>query len=91
MPVTHIEEHPAPARIAAVFRSTTPAQLRRHVQEAGDALPAELRQLLLDAAAELEGSEHAHTELVDQKQVLQRALAQCQSNLRAALANRAPR
>ncbi len=54
------------------------------MQDGGDRLSAELRQLLLDAAAELEGSEHAFAELVDQKQALQRALAQCQSNLRAA-------
>ncbi|RQT37519.1 hypothetical protein [Burkholderia contaminans] len=67
----------------AAFRSTTPEQLRRHVRAAGDRLPAMLRQLLLDAAAELEGSEQAFAELVDQKQALQRALAQCHANLRA--------
>ncbi|WP_410199283.1 hypothetical protein [Burkholderia cenocepacia] len=54
----------------------------------GDCLPAELRQLLLDATAELEGSEQAYAELVDQNQALQRALAQRRSNLRAALAIR---
>ncbi|MDR0242897.1 MAG: hypothetical protein LBJ65_14955 [Burkholderia sp.] len=91
MPLTTTDERATPARIPAAFRSTTPEQLRRHVQDTGDCLPTEQRQLLLDAAAELEGSEHAYAELVDQKQALQRALAQSQSNLRAALAIRAPR
>ncbi|MDN7592044.1 hypothetical protein [Burkholderia seminalis] len=48
----------------------------------------QLRQLLLDAAAELEGREQACAALVVQKQALQRALAQCRSNLRATLAIR---
>ncbi|MBN3506413.1 hypothetical protein [Burkholderia cenocepacia] len=91
MPLTIADEHATPARVPAAYRSTTPDQLRRHAQEMGDRLPAELRQLLLDAAAELEGSEQAYAELVDQKQALQRTLAATQSNLRAALAIRAPR
>ncbi|WP_396334110.1 hypothetical protein [Burkholderia anthina] len=91
MPLTTTDARAMPARIPVALRSITPDQLRRHVQAAGDRLPAELRQLLLDAAAELEGSEQAYAALVDQKQALQRALTQCQSNLRAALANRAPR
>ncbi|AOI68734.1 hypothetical protein [Burkholderia ubonensis] len=75
----------------AEFRSTTPERLRRHVQEEGNRLPAALRQRLQEAAAEIEGSEHAFADLVDQKQALQRALARTQTNLRAALANRAQR
>ncbi|MBN3829807.1 hypothetical protein G3O00_40485 [Burkholderia sp. Ac-20384] len=78
-------------QIPTEYRSTTPERLRRHAQDAGDRLPVEMRQLLFDASAELEGSEQAYAALVDQKQALQRALAQCQSNLRAALAIRAPR
>lgn len=77
------------ATIPSAFRSATPARLRHCVQQAGDGLPAELRQLLLEAAAELEGSEQAFAELIDQKQALQRALTATQSNLRAALARRA--
>ncbi|WP_322080115.1 hypothetical protein [Burkholderia cenocepacia] len=89
MPVSPPAERATRARVPAAIRSTTAARLRCPVQDAGDCLPANLRQLLLDAAAELEGSEQAYTELVDQKQALQRALAQSQSNLRAALAIRA--
>ncbi|WP_157650146.1 hypothetical protein [Burkholderia ubonensis] len=72
-PLTTTDERATPARIPAASRSTMPARLRCHVQNVGDRLPAELRQLLLDAAAEIEGSEHAFAKLVDQKQVLQRA------------------
>lgn len=91
MPVNGADACATPASVPAAFRSTTPERLRCHAQEEGDGLPAALRQLLLEAAAELEGSEQAYAELVDQKQALQRALAQCQSNLRAALAIRAQR
>lgn len=62
---------------------STPAGLRarRH-----GTLPADVAQALLDAAAELEASEEAFAELVEQKRELQRRLANCESNLRAALA-----
>lgn len=71
--------------IPPAYRSPTPAHLRDCVRRHGGTLPADVAQALLDAAAELEGSEEAFAELVDQKQALQRALAQPQSNLRAAL------
>ncbi|WP_217471849.1 hypothetical protein [Burkholderia contaminans] len=41
--------HAAPELIEAAFRSTMFEHLRHHVQAAGDCLPADLRQLLLDA------------------------------------------
>ncbi|HDR9757872.1 TPA: hypothetical protein QDC44_001996 [Burkholderia cepacia ATCC 25416] len=51
-------------------------------------LPADVEQALLDAAHELEASEDAFAVVVDQKRALQRRLAQTESNLRAALAQR---
>ncbi|WP_071335625.1 hypothetical protein [Burkholderia contaminans] len=89
MPITSTDDPTTPELIPAAFRSTTPDRVRRHVQDAGDCLPAEQRQLLLGAAAELEGSESAFVGLVDQKEALRRALAHGQSNIRAALASRA--
>ncbi|WP_244117018.1 hypothetical protein [Burkholderia contaminans] len=91
MPITSTDDPTTPELIPAAFRSTTPDSVRRHVQDAGDCLPAEQRQLLLGAAAEaeLEGSESAFVGLVDQKEALRRALAHGQSNIRAALASRA--
>ncbi|MDF3084380.1 hypothetical protein KPB01_26515 [Burkholderia sola] len=53
-------------------------------------LPADVVQALLDAAHELKASEDAFAVVVDQKDALQRRLAQTESNLRAALALRAP-
>ncbi|KVU14163.1 hypothetical protein WK62_31080 [Burkholderia ubonensis] len=84
MPITTTAPRGKRARIPVAVRSSTPERLRHRVRDAGDSLPAELRQLLLDAAAEIEGSAHAFAELVDQKQALQRALALTESNLRAA-------
>ncbi|HEM7880093.1 TPA: hypothetical protein U2L31_006543 [Burkholderia contaminans] len=47
-------DHATSSRIPGVFQATRPERLRRHAQDAGDRLPAEL-----------EGSEHAFAELVD--------------------------
>lgn len=58
------------------------------MREEGIRLPAALRQLLLEAAAEIEGGEQAFADLVDQKHALRRRLAQIESNLRAALVRR---
>lgn len=88
-PITTTDACATRARIPAAFRSTTPGRLRNHAQRVSESLPADLRQLLLDAAAEIEGSEHAFADVVDQKQALQRALALSESNLRATLAIRA--
>ncbi|HEM7851461.1 hypothetical protein LGM85_22775 [Burkholderia multivorans] len=52
-------------------------------------LPADVVQALLDVAHELEATEDAFAVVVDQKDALQRRLAQAESNLRAALALRA--
>jgi len=64
--------------------------LRRDAQDEGGHLAA-IRQLLLDAVAELGGSEQMSAEFVDQKQAQQRALVQTKANLRAILAIDAPR
>ena len=65
--------------------------MRRDAQDEGGHLAAAIRQLLLDAVAELGGSEQMSAEFVDQKQAQQRALVQTKATLRAILAIAAPR
>ncbi|WP_249176448.1 hypothetical protein [Burkholderia cenocepacia] len=78
------------APVPPEFRSPSPAQLRDCVRRYRGTLPADVVQALLDAAHELEASEHAFAVVVDQKQALQRLLVQTESNLRAVLALGAP-
>ncbi|WP_260444890.1 MULTISPECIES: hypothetical protein [Burkholderia] len=79
------------APVPPEFRSPSPAHLRDCVRRYHGILPADVEQALLDAAHELEASEDAFAVVVDQKHALQRRLAQTESNLRAALAEHAPR
>ncbi|WP_253191679.1 hypothetical protein [Burkholderia cenocepacia] len=79
------------APVPPELRSASPAHLRDCVRRYRGTLPADVVQALLDAAHELEASEHAFAVVVDQKHALQRRLAQTESNLRAALARPARR
>lgn len=78
---THLPVSPA-------YRTPSPAHLRDCARRYRGTLPADVEQALLDAAHELEASEDAFAVVVDQKRALQRRLAQTESNLRAALAQR---
>ncbi|WP_254217172.1 hypothetical protein [Burkholderia multivorans] len=77
------------ATVPPESRSPSPAHLRDCVRRYRGTLPADLVQALLDVAHELEASEDAFAVVVDQKDALQRRLAQAEANLRAALALRA--
>lgn len=72
------------ARVPPEFTSQTPNRLRQFAQQHAGKLPATVHQALLDAASEIEGSEEAFAVVVDEKQALQRKLAQTESNLRGA-------
>ena len=75
----------ARAPVPPEFRSPSPAHLRDCLRRYRGTLPADVTQALLDAAAEIEGSEQAFAELVEQKRALQQVLAATQANLRAAV------
>ncbi|WP_425953316.1 hypothetical protein [Ralstonia pseudosolanacearum] len=65
-------------------RSKTPARLRDLARSDGSGLPPATRQALLDAAAEIEGSEVAYAVLVNDIQDLRKKLAHTQQNLQSA-------
>ncbi|WP_321959272.1 hypothetical protein [Burkholderia cenocepacia] len=79
-----------PAPVPPAYRTPSPAHLRDCARRYRGTLPVVVEQALLDAAHELEASEDSFAVVVDQKLALQRRLAQTESNLRAALAQRAP-
>lgn len=66
-------------------RSKTPDQLRDLAQKAALNLRPVVQQALLDAAAEIEGSEHAYAVLVNEIRELREKLARTEQNLRATL------
>jgi hypothetical protein len=68
------------------FRSKAPKQLRDLAHKPELNLRPVVRQALLDAAAEIEGSEAAYAVLVSDVRGLRERLAHTEANLRSALA-----
>ncbi|WP_207002626.1 hypothetical protein [Trinickia mobilis] len=68
----------------AEFQSKTPARLRDLAHKGALKLRPVVQQVMLDAAAEIEGSEEAYRALVNENRSLREKLAQTQTNLRGA-------
>lgn len=66
-------------------RSKAPALLRELAQANHGEITPTGRQLLLDTAAEIEGSEEAYAVLVDEIRALREKLARTERNLRATI------
>lgn len=66
------------------FRSQTPSSLRKLSNDMRVASDIKFKQLLLDAAAEIEGGEDAYAAIVDENGKLREKLAQTQYNLQCA-------
>lgn len=67
------------------FRSTTPSRLRDVAETLTGKVTEVQKKLLLEAAAEIEGSEEAFATLVSEKRELHKKLVQTERNLRATI------
>ncbi len=72
------------SQVPAEFQSKTPARLRDLAHKGALKLRPVVQQVMLDAAAEIEGSEEAYRALVNENRSLREKLAQTQTNLRGA-------
>jgi hypothetical protein len=72
------------ALIPPEFKSATPDRLRDFARKRGAKISADVKEALLDAASEIEGSEEAFAVIVDDKRELQKRLAHTESLLRSA-------
>jgi hypothetical protein len=66
-------------------QSKTPEQLRTLAKVRGVQIGAAGQELLLNAAAEIEGSEEAYAVLVDENRALREKLLNTEKNLRATI------
>ena len=68
--------------VSAEHRSTVPSRLRALVNQGSVALPEIQQQLLIEAAAEIEGAEEAFAVIVQRNSMLRARVAQLENSVR---------
>ncbi|WP_413460824.1 hypothetical protein [Herbaspirillum huttiense] len=68
--------------VPAEHRSTVPSRLRALVNQGSVALPEIQQQLLIEAAAEIEGAEEAFAVIVQRNSMLRARVAQLENSVR---------